>query len=181
MSEMVQTTNGHAANVDLIDRSKRLQKGLDLYAGHSNVRPARIVNACGGWPRMAKDRDADHHSAAELLGDWRAAERDTAAAKSAASMAALALRAASAAREAATETEAAVEAALAAAERAKIAAERARTAATEAAEAALLLATRAEADETRANDAVVDAESAETVARDRFHEAEGKGFSKEGT
>jgi hypothetical protein len=97
---------------------------------------------------VAKGKDADHHSAAELLGDWRAAER-------------------------------AVKAALDAAERAKIAAERAKRAATQAAEAAELLATTAEGDKARANHAVVDAESAETVARDRFHEAEGKGFPKE--
>ena len=43
---------------------------------------------------MAKGEEGDQHSAAELLGDWRAAERDTAAAKSAASVAALALDAA---------------------------------------------------------------------------------------
>jgi hypothetical protein len=127
---------------------------------------------------VAKDKDADHHSAADLLGDWRAAERDTAAAKSAASVADLALQAASEAGEAALETEAAVKAALEAVERAKIAADRAKRAAAQAAEAALLLTTTAEGDKTRANHAVVDAESAEEVARDRFHEAEGQGFPK---
>lgn len=130
---------------------------------------------------MAKDKDADHHSAADLLGDWRAAERDTVAAKSAASVAALSLEAASAAGEAAHEAELAVKAALDAAERAKIAAERAKSAASQAAEAAQLLATSAEGDKARANHAVVDAESAETVARDRFHEAEEKGFPKKTT
>lgn len=130
---------------------------------------------------MAKDKGPDHQSAADLLGDWRAAERDTVAAKSAASVAALALKAASAAGEAAVEAEAAVKAALDAADRARVAADRAKKAATQAAEAAHLLTTTAESDKVRANHDVEEAESSETAARDRFHEAEGKGFRRETT
>lgn len=183
MSDIVQTTNGHAAKLDLIGRSIRLQMVIAFCVGHVSRggRPGPNRDRVGGLLRVAMDKDTDRHSAAELLGDWRAAERDTAAAKSAASVAALALRAASAAGEAAREAEAAVKAALDAAERAKIAADRAKKAATQAAEAAQLLATSAESDTSRANHAVVEAESAETVARDRFHEAEGKGFPKEPT
>jgi hypothetical protein len=44
-----------------------------------------------------KKLEKKHNSAADLLGDWRAAERDTVAAKTAASVAALAVAAASAA------------------------------------------------------------------------------------
>jgi hypothetical protein len=52
---------------------------------------------------MAKDPQAP--KASELLGDWRAAERDVAAAKAARSIAELALESATAAEEAAIETE----------------------------------------------------------------------------
>jgi len=180
MSGRVQTTDGYAAKLVPIARSKRLQKAWACCAGLSvkGSWPGPEPSPNRRHPRVAKEKDADHHSAAELLGDWRAAERDTAAAKSAASVAALALRAASAAGEAALEAEAAVKAALDAAERAQIAADRAKHAATQAAEAAHLLATSAESDQARANHAVVEAESAETDARDRFHEAEGRGFPK---
>ena len=51
---------------------------------------------------MPKDRPEPN--AAELLGDWRAAERDAVAAKVAQTVAELALKAASAAEEAAKET-----------------------------------------------------------------------------
>jgi hypothetical protein len=47
----------------------------------------------------------DHHLAENLLGDWRAAERDTIAAREAARVASLALDSAKAAEEAAVETE----------------------------------------------------------------------------
>ena len=103
---------------------------------------------------MTKEGDAGHHSASELLGDWRAAERDTAAARSAASVAALALEAAAAAEEAAEETEVAIRTALEAVERAKAAADHAKEAASHAAEAAQLLSATAEVDKVRANHAV---------------------------
>lgn len=125
---------------------------------------------------MSKDEHADHGSAAELLGEWRAAERDTVAAIGAATVADLAMKAASAAEEAATEAESAVAAAVDAADRAKVAADRAKKAATQASEAALMLAATAEGDKVRANHAVEKAVGAEEVARERFHDAENKGF-----
>lgn len=126
---------------------------------------------------VAEDK-ADHHSAAELIGDWRAAERDTAAAKTVATIAGLALKTAKAAAEAATETEAAANAAQDAAERAKAAADRAKVAASHAAEAARLLGETAQVDKVEANHAVDDAEHAETAARDRYHDAESEGFPR---
>ena len=128
---------------------------------------------------MATDDDSVHHSAAERLGDWRAAERDAAAAKTAASIAALALKTASAAAEAALETETAVAAAVEAAERAKAAAERARSAASQTAEAARLLAATATGDKAAANHVVEVTTDEEAAARDRFHVAENEAFLKE--
>ena len=121
-----------------------------------------------------------HHAAGELLADWRAAERDTLAARDAANIAALALAAAEAAEEAATEVEAAAEAAAEAVDRARTAATRARRAAAEAAEAAMTALTSAQGDQVRARLTVTDAEAAEGQARDRFHDAESKGFPKDG-
>ena len=97
---------------------------------------------------MSKDPN-EHHAAGELLADWRAAERDTLAARDAAHIAALALAAAEAAEEAATEVEAAAEAAAEAVERARSAATRARRAAAEAAEAAKTALTSAQGDQVR--------------------------------
>jgi hypothetical protein len=128
---------------------------------------------------VATDDDSVHHSAAERLGDWRAAERDATAAKTAASIAALALKTASAAAEAALETEAAAAAALEAAERATAAAERAKSAATQTAEAARLLAAAALGDKAEANHAVEVAADEESAARDRFHDAENEAFLKD--
>jgi hypothetical protein len=128
---------------------------------------------------VTKDRDAGHHSAGELLGDWRGAERDSVAARLAASVADIALKAASAVEEAAQETEAAAKAALEAADRAQVAADRARRAAHQAAEAAQLLSAAAEGDKVRANHAVEEADTAATTARDRFHDAENQGFPKD--
>jgi hypothetical protein len=128
---------------------------------------------------VARDKGPDHQSAADLLGDWRAAERDTAAAKVAQTVAELALAAAAAAEEAAQETETAALAALDASKSAQSAADRAKRAATQAAEAASILTSGALGDKARANHAVDDAESAEGRARERFHDAEQKGFSRE--
>jgi hypothetical protein len=128
---------------------------------------------------LPEGQKGDHHSAAELLGDWRGAERDTAAAKAAASIAALALRAANAAEEAALATETAVKAAQEAAERAQLATDHARNAATQAAEAAQLLSATAAGDIRDASHAVSEAEEAETTARDRYQEAAKEGFPRD--
>jgi flagellar motor protein MotB len=128
---------------------------------------------------LAKDSNTEHHPAAELLGDWRAAERDAAAAKAAAAVAGLALNAASAAEEAALEAEAAADAALAAATSAKVASDRARKAATQAAQAAQLLRTTAEGDKIQANHAVEETEDAEAAARAAYRDAATEGFPKD--
>ena len=125
--------------------------------------------------------------AAELLGTWRVAERDTAAAKAAVSIAALALAAAHAAEEAAVETEAAAKAAAEAAkaaseavDRAMLAAGSAKKAAAAAAEAAKLATAVAEGDKARATQEVEVAEGSEEEAHAQFREAEERGFSKQG-
>ena len=125
---------------------------------------------------VAKDRPEPN--AAELLGDWRAAERDTAAAKVAKTVAELALKAAEAADAAAKETERAALVALDASKSAQAAASQAKKAASHASEAATLLTAGAEGDKARASQALANAEKTETKARDRFHEAEDKGFPK---
>jgi hypothetical protein len=84
---------------------------------------------------------ARRESTAELLADWRAAERDAVAAREAARIATLALEAARAAEEAALETETAANAASEAVERALQAAGSARRAASQAAEAAKIFTT----------------------------------------
>jgi len=126
----------------------------------------------------AKRPDREQDSAAELLGDWRAAERDTVAATMAASIATLTLAAAAAAEEAAAEAESAANAAMDAATRAKGAADHAKKAAAHAAEAAQMASTAALGDKVRADQSVDTAERAQGDARDRFHEAEGKGFPR---
>lgn len=128
-----------------------------------------------------KGRDAKHGYAAELLSNWRAAERDTASAKAAADVAALAIAAVGAAEEAAVETEAAAQAATEAVIRATTAAERAKKAASQAAELARIAFATAEGDHVRADLAVTKAELAESEARDQFHVAEEQGFPGEST
>lgn len=118
------------------------------------------------------------NSAADLLGDWRAAERDSVAARSAASVAELALAAAQAAEEAANETEEAAKLAIEAASRARVAVDFARRAAAHAAEAAQFSLSGAEGDAVRADEEVKRAERAETEARDAFHDAEEKQFPR---
>jgi hypothetical protein len=135
-----------------------------------------------GWEvelGVADDKGADHHSAAELVGDWRAAERGATAARTAATIAALALKTARAAEEAAAETEAAAQAAQEAAERAKAASDRAKDAASHAAEAARLLSATAQVEKVEANHAVDEAEAAETAAHERYHDAASEGFPKD--
>jgi hypothetical protein len=125
--------------------------------------------------------EREHGAAAELLGNWRAAERDTFAARSAVEVAKLALIAAKAAEEAAIETEAAAKASAEAVERAMQAASRAKRAAQEAAEAARILNAGAQGDKARANHVLEAAESTEQGARDQFHHAQDRGFTKEGS
>ena len=119
-----------------------------------------------------------HESASELLADWRSAERDTIAARTASRIATLALAAAEAAEEAANAVEAAASSAAEAVETARGAASRARRAAAEAAEAAQLAFASAEGDEARAGVDVQKAEATETAARDAFHKAEDQRFPK---
>lgn len=120
-----------------------------------------------------------HRSAAELLGDWRAAERDSVAARAAASVAALAVASSAAAEAAAVETEQAASAATEAATGAKLAAEQATRLAGRAAETALLMAVTADGDKARADLAISEADTAETEARDRFHADEKLGFHRD--
>lgn len=129
-------------------------------------------------PDDGDKRKDEHHSGSDLLGDWRAAQRDTAAARTAASVAALAVAAAAGAEEAAQDTEAAAGAATEAAARAKLAAERAKKAAGQAAGAALLTTVTTEGDQARADQAISKAEKAETEARERFQANEKKGYPK---
>jgi len=129
--------------------------------------------------RMAKGGDAKHHSAEELLADWRAAERDSVAAHDAASVAARAVTAAATAEDAAMEAETAAREATEAAARAKDAAERAKAAASKAAETAQKAADTTEDDQARADKTVLDADQAEAAARDRFHAAQESGFPKD--
>jgi hypothetical protein len=116
--------------------------------------------------------DADRKSTQNLLADWRAAGRDTVAARAAARVAGLALEAATAAEEAANEVEAAARGALDAVDKARSAALRAKAAAGQAAEAAQFLLEGAKGDKVRANHDVQVAEAAEGFARDAFHEVE---------
>ena len=127
-------------------------------------------------PEKSKD---DQTSAAKLLGDWRAAGRDTIAARDAASVAAAAIATARAAEDAAVAAEEAAHGAMDAVNRAKEAAALARKAADQASQAAVMLTASSEGDQARANQAVTVAEKAEAEAATRFHAAEGKGFPKE--
>lgn len=117
-------------------------------------------------------------TASELLAIWRAAGRDTVAARAAAAVAKMALAAATAAQEAADEVEVAAEAATEAAERARGAAAKAKSAAAQAAEAAQLALQTAQGDKVRANHDVEIADGAEAEAREAFHDAEAEGFGK---
>ena len=128
---------------------------------------------------MTKGRDSEHSSASELLADWRSAERDSAAAHDAASVAARAVTAAAMAEEAAVMAETAALEATDAAARAKEAAERAKNAASQAAAAAQLAANTTEDDQARADQTVLDADQAEAHARNRFHAAQEGGFPKD--
>lgn len=127
---------------------------------------------------MAKERQR-HSSAADLLSDWRAAGRDTVAARAAARVAGLALKAATAAEAAATEVEAAARAALEAVEKARDLAATARAASMEAEELAASILEEAGGGKVRANHDVEVAEQAEQEAGEAFHRAEAEGFPKD--
>ena len=111
-------------------------------------------------------------SAAELLANWRAAERDHAAAIESAGVAGLATEAAKRAANAARETAEAARLSLEAA----LLAERA---ARETAEAADVLSTTAVRDQSQADAAVADAALVEKRAKDAFHEAQRQDFPKD--
>ena len=111
-------------------------------------------------------------SAAELLSNWRAAERDHAAAIESAGVAGLAAEAAQRAAKAAHETAEAARLSLEAAQRAAHAAR-------ETAEAAEVLSGTAAQEQSLANGAVSDAATAETHAKDAFQEAQRLDFPKD--
>jgi hypothetical protein len=111
-------------------------------------------------------------SAADLLAQWRAAERDHAAAIESASVAALAAAAAEHAAHAARETADAAKLSLDAAQRAE-------RAARETAEAAGVLSAAAAKERAVANQALTASETAETEAKDAFHDAQRRGFPKQ--
>jgi len=122
---------------------------------------------------MTGERDTEEEQLEpELRIEWRAAEHDTLAAQTAATVAELAVAAASAAAAAAMESQAAARAAIDASDRARAAAESARQAATAAAEVAQGATIAAEGDHARADRVVESTEAAETEARERFQAAQ---------
>lgn len=121
----------------------------------------------------AEGRGLGKHSAAALLGNWRAAERDLAAAKANADTASLAETAAKEALVAAEETSDA-------ARLSQVAAERAAAAAHRTAEAAKIFANSAAGDRAQADTDLTEAIRAESVAGDQFREAQRQGFPQSG-
>ena len=110
-------------------------------------------------------------SAASLLADWRATERDHAAAVVSAGVADLASAAAERAANAARETAEAAKLSLEAAQRAD-------RAARETADAADVLSAATAKEKAVAHEAVTSAELAKTEAREAFHDAQRQGFPK---
>jgi hypothetical protein len=111
-------------------------------------------------------------SAADLLADWRAAERDHAAAIESASVASLAAAAAERAAHAARETADAARLSMEAAQRAE-------RAARETADAADVLSAAAGKERSIADDALTAAGAAETEAKNAFQDAQRKGFPRQ--
>jgi hypothetical protein len=111
-------------------------------------------------------------SAADLLAQWRAAERDHAAAVESASVATLAAAAAERAAHAARETADAAKLSLEAAQRAE-------RAARETADAADVLTGAAAKEQAIADQALTSSEAAERNAKDAFQEGQRKGFPKD--
>ena len=112
-------------------------------------------------------------SAAELLANWRAAERDHAAAIETAGVAGLAVEAAQRAAKAALETAEAARLSLDAAQRANHAAQ-------ETADAANVLSASASNEQSLADTALREAKTAESEAKDAFQDAQREGFPKDG-
>jgi hypothetical protein len=121
---------------------------------------------------MAEPESKRMGSAAELLGNWRAAERDLVAARETAGVMELAAAAAEAALVAATETGEAAQLATEAAQRAERSALRT-------AEAAEVMAKAARRERADAVEALRVSGAAESAAGDAFHQAEREGFPKE--
>jgi hypothetical protein len=111
-------------------------------------------------------------SAAELLSNWRAAERDHAAAIESAGVAGLATDAANRAANAARETAEAARLSLDAAQLAE-------RAARETADAAQVLSAAAKSDQAQADAAVADTAIVEKRAKDAFQEAQRLDFPKD--
>jgi hypothetical protein len=148
--------------------------GLDSVAPRQAFEAEGAHAICGGG-RMA-EREGERlgkGSAADLLSNWRAAERDRVAAEETASVASLAASAAAEARTAAAETSEAARLSLEAAQRAQHAARRT-------ADAANVAASAATRDSAAAHTALDASKAAETEARDRFQDAQSQGFPKNG-
>ena len=128
---------------------------------------------------MDDEPEAEHGQAADLLSRWRSAERDTAAARTAETIAAMAVKAAEIAETAAAKAEKAADLAMQAAVQARDAAALARQAASDAAQGALTAGMHAAGEEERASQDVSTAEKAEDQARERFKEAQDRGFQKD--
>ena len=111
-------------------------------------------------------------SAAELLANWRAAERDRVAAEETSSVAALAADAATEASAAAVETAEAAKLSLEASQRAEHAAQRTSA-------AAELAAKTARRESTSADEALVASRTAEAAAKAKFQQGQQRGFGKE--
>ena len=124
------------------------------------------------------DPQAKNRSAKELLADWRAADREGQAARTAAEVAALTVESADAAKAAAAEAESAVRSAAAAVERAKDASDLAKDAAGHASQAAQMIYAAAQKDEDRTAEGVREAETEERRAAGAFHDAQAEGFPK---
>jgi hypothetical protein len=140
-------------------------RGCRTFSGDRLRRRSDVAEAEGG--RLGKG------SAADLLSNWRAAERDRVAAEETASVATLAAAAAAEAMKAATETADAARLSLEASQRAENAARRT----SEAADIAARTAKREQAD---ADQAVVRSRKAEEVAQARFLDGQRQGFPKDG-
>ena len=121
---------------------------------------------------MAEAESRRWGSAAELLGNWRAAERDLVAAQETVDVATLAAAAAEVAVVAARETSEAARLGAEAAERAQHSADRT-------AEAAEVTARAARREKAGAEEALVASTEAEADAGRVYHEAERQGFPKD--
>lgn len=121
---------------------------------------------------MAEAESRRKGSAAELLGNWRAAERDLVAARDSADAATLAAAAAEVALVAARETSEAARLGAEAAQRAGHSAKRT-------AEAAEVTARAAQRESASSQEALKTAAQAEAVAGEAYHEAAREGFPKD--